>query len=139
MKLICKLFGHKIKHGSMNSFRMNAKCAWCDKLLKISYDMSYGTTVVVGDYGNQKTFIWCHCGNELCSTNSWIASQDKTLDIEYYKCTKCGVASKWDFGAPCPILIESSTNKGLKPNPGFTPHAPWSPCYGVNCKHSSHV
>ena len=87
---------------------MNATCAWCDKMLKVSYDMSYGETVVVGDYGNQGTFIWCHCGNELCSSDSWIASQDKTLDIEYYKCTNCGISSKWDFGAPCPIMIESS-------------------------------
>lgn len=60
-------------------------------------------------YNNQGTKCFCPCcDNELCSSNSWIASQDKRLDIEFYKCSKCGVASKWDFGAPCPILIESS-------------------------------
>lgn len=58
-------------------------------------------------YNNQKTKCFCpQCDNELCGSNSWIASQDKRLDIEFYKCSKCGNASKWDFGSPCPVLIE---------------------------------
>lgn len=108
MKILCKLFGHKIKHGTINTHRMNATCAWCDKMLKVSYDMSYGETIVVGDYGNQSTFIWCDCGNELCSSNSYIDLHNDINPFEYYKCSTCGVESKWDFDAPCPIIIESS-------------------------------
>ena len=41
--------------------------------------MSYGETVVDEDYGNQKTFIWCECGNELWSTNSWLEYESKEI------------------------------------------------------------
>lgn len=105
--IICKIFGHKII--GLNVKRRFAKCGRCYKGLKVSYDMSYGETIVDVDYGNQKTFIWCECGNELCSTNSWLEYESKEIvekiDVEVYKCSKCGEISKWDFGAPVPIRI----------------------------------
>jgi hypothetical protein len=59
-------------------------------------------------YNNQRTKCFCPCcDNELCGSNSWLCSQGKNSDIEFYKCSKCGTASKWDFGAPCPILVET--------------------------------
>ena len=50
----------------------------------------------------QKTFCYCpNCNNELISSNSFI----KDTDYVYYKCSKCGQESKWDFDAPVPLLI----------------------------------
>lgn len=100
-KLICKIFGHKIV--GLNTKRFFANCGRCFKGLKVSYDMSYGETVVVGDYGSQRTFIWCDCGNELCSTDSHFFTEPTFLEV--YKCSKCGEVSKWDFDAPVPIKI----------------------------------
>lgn len=51
----------------------------------------------------QYTFCYCKCGNELISSNSFL----RDTDFVYYKCSKCGKISKWDFDAPCPILIDS--------------------------------
>lgn len=51
----------------------------------------------------QTTFCYCKCGNELTSSNSFI----EDTDFVYYKCSKCGRKSKWDFDFPCPILVES--------------------------------
>lgn len=105
MNLICKLFGHKVV-GLMTK-RYFANCARCHKGLKVSYDMSYGQTLVVGDYGDQRTFCWCDCGNELCSTNSyWSQLFRNGRTLERYKCSKCGKGSTWDFDMPVPIRIE---------------------------------
>ena len=30
----------------------------------------------------------------------------KQTTFVYYKCSKCGHESKWDFDTPCPILLE---------------------------------
>ena len=105
MKILCKIFGHKIDYKTIETKRFTARCSRCDLKLKVSYDMSYGDTIIVGDYGNQRTFCWCDCGNELCSSNSY---QDQMCDqnrFEYYKCSKCGRESKWDFDTPVPIEI----------------------------------
>lgn len=51
----------------------------------------------------QYTFCYCECGNELISNKCCI----RDTDYVYFKCNKCGKISKWDFDAPCPILIES--------------------------------
>lgn len=100
MRIICYLFGHKpIGIDTKRSF---ARCDRCGLALKVSYDMSYGDTIVEGDYGNQSCFAWCDCGNELCSTDSLI----KDTDFVYYKCSECGKESKWDFDAPVPLFIE---------------------------------
>lgn len=105
--IFCKLFGHTIT--GINVKRRFARCNRCYKGLKVSYDMSYGDTVVVGDYGDQTTFIWCECGNELCSTNSWVEYESPEIveleGVEVYRCSKCNEISKWDFGAPAPIRI----------------------------------
>lgn len=100
--LICKLFGHKIVR--LNTKRMFAWCDRCDKGLKVSYDMTYGETIVTGDYGSQRTFCWCDCGNELCSTDSLVKDE---AYVEY-KCSKCGKESKWDFDTPVPIEIRKN-------------------------------
>lgn len=102
MKLLCRIFGHKPE--GLNVKRLYARCSRCWKGLKVSYDMSYGETIVTGDYGDQRTFCWCECGNELCSTNSFI----KDTDFVYYKCSSCGLKSKWDFDCPAPILLETN-------------------------------
>lgn len=53
MELLCKIFGHRIDYKTLDTHRMTSLCKWCDKKLKVSYDMSYGQTIVTGDYGNQ--------------------------------------------------------------------------------------
>ena len=56
----------------------------------------------------QRTFIYCpKCNNELIKNGNLI----KDTDFVYFKCSKCGNESKWDFDTPCPILIKESDNK----------------------------
>lgn len=51
----------------------------------------------------QRTHVYCpKCRNELIANGNLI----KDTDFVYYKCSKCGHESKWDFDTPCPILIE---------------------------------
>lgn len=51
----------------------------------------------------QNTFIYCpKCDTELISSNSFV----KDTDYVYCRCRNCGTESKWDFDAPCPILIK---------------------------------
>ena len=51
----------------------------------------------------QTTFVYCpKCNNELVKNGDLI----KDTDFVYYKCSKCGHESKWDFDTPCPILLE---------------------------------
>ena len=53
----------------------------------------------------QTTFVYCpKCNNELVKNGDLI----KDTDFVYYKCSKCGHESKWDFDTPCPILLEDS-------------------------------
>ena len=106
MNIYCKLFGHRPT--GINVKRLFATCNRCHLNLKVSYDMTYGETVVVGDYGKQKTFCWCECGNELCSSFGSYQPQKFDIlqpDIEHYKCSKCGRESTWNFGTPAPVLI----------------------------------
>lgn len=52
---------------------------------------------------NQTCFIYCpKCDKEM-STKSII----EDTDFVYCKCEHCGTKSKWDFDAPCPILVDS--------------------------------
>lgn len=56
----------------------------------------------------QRTFVYCpKCNNELVKNGYLI----KDIDFVYYKCSKCGYESKWDFDLPCPILIVNSLQK----------------------------
>jgi len=51
----------------------------------------------------QRTYVYCpKCDNELIKNGNLI----KDTDFVYFKCSKCGYESKWDFDTPCPILIE---------------------------------
>ena len=99
MNLICKIFGHK-PIGVIPK-RMFAGCKRCPVRLKVSYDITYGATIVVGDYGEQGTFVWCDCGNELISTNSFVSD----TDLVRYKCSKCGVESGWNFDCLAPFRV----------------------------------
>lgn len=50
----------------------------------------------------QRTHVYCpKCNNELVKNGNLI----RDTDFVYFKCSKCGHESKWDFDAPCPILI----------------------------------
>ena len=52
----------------------------------------------------QFTFIYCDCGNELCSTDSFISDID---GIVSYKCSKCGKESRYYFDiAPVPVRVQ---------------------------------
>lgn len=44
MKLSCKLFGHKPIN--INTRNFTAECAKCGSILRVSYDMMYGNTIV---------------------------------------------------------------------------------------------
>ena len=54
----------------------------------------------------QYSFCYCKCGNELISSNSLLMD----TDFVYFQCSKCRKISKWDFDAPCPILVNSEVN-----------------------------
>lgn len=45
MNLICKLFGHRPY--KVNYKKQIAKCKRCSVGIKVSYDMTYGDTIVV--------------------------------------------------------------------------------------------
>jgi Zn-finger protein len=52
----------------------------------------------------QTTFCYCpKCNNELCGSNSFI----EDLDYVYYKCSKCGHGTKWDFDTwMIPVIVD---------------------------------
>ena len=54
----------------------------------------------------QMTFIYCDCGNDLCSDGSFISdSYDENKDNHVlYKCKKCGKEHDYNFDiAPAPV------------------------------------
>ena len=52
----------------------------------------------------QITFCYCpNCNTELVGSNSFKGEDD---GIVTYKCDNCNEITKWDFGTPCPILLE---------------------------------
>lgn len=60
-------------------------------------------------YNNQRTKCFCpKCDNELCGSNSYQNLMNDLNRYEYFKCSKCGEESKWDFDTPVPILINYS-------------------------------
>ncbi len=102
MSILCTIFGHR--PAGVNVKRMFAHCSRCDRGLKVSYDMSYGDTIVTGDYGERKTFCWCpKCDAELIEQGP--TSGDESTGIYYYVCRNCGAGSRWDFNPPVPINI----------------------------------
>lgn len=59
----------------------------------------------------QNTFIYCpKCDTEMISNNSFV----KDTDFVYYKCKCCGTKSKWDFDAPCPILVDYDSKEEVE-------------------------
>ena len=54
---------------------------------------------------SQDTFIYCECGNELCSDGSFVSDTYRNNQNHVkYKCKKCGLISDYNFDiAPVPI------------------------------------
>ena len=53
--------------------------------------------------GQQRTFLYCDCKNELTASGSFISDDQNGVK---YKCTDCGKESLWDFDiAPVAIKI----------------------------------
>lgn len=70
--------------------------------------MFWGETTVVGDYGNQTTFIWCDCGLELISSGSYrYLKITEKGQFEVFHCDNCALQTFWDFDTPAPIRIEN--------------------------------
>jgi hypothetical protein len=62
----------------------------------------------------QMTFVYCKCGNEMCSDNSFVSDtyDEKGDNHVKYKCEKCGCESDFNFDiAPCPISWEELRGK----------------------------
>lgn len=52
------------------------------------------------------TLIWCKCGNELCSSDSFVSDtyDEKDENHVIYICTKCGRKHDYNFDiAPIPL------------------------------------
>lgn len=58
-------------------------------------------------YNKLITKCFCpKCDNELCGSNSYqFYRVSNNGNFEYFKCSKCGTESKWDFDSICPLLI----------------------------------
>lgn len=62
----------------------------------------------------QSTLVYCDCGNELVSSNSFVSDElDENGDNHVkYKCTKCGLESDFNFDiAPVPINWKTLKSK----------------------------
>jgi len=60
------------------------------------------------EYPKQYTWVYCECGNELCSDGSYEGTYLTEFDVRSvrYICKKCGDVSWFDFDrAPVPIKI----------------------------------
>ena len=57
---------------------------------------------------NQTCFIYCPVCNKEMTSKSVIID----TDFVYCKCEHCGAESKWDFDAPCPILVSTNYREG---------------------------
>lgn len=56
----------------------------------------------------QTCFIYCpECNKEMTSKSIL-----EDTNFVYCKCEHCGTKSKWDFDAPCPILIPTNYKDG---------------------------
>lgn len=57
----------------------------------------------------QRTFTYCECGNELCSSNSFIRDVYlKNRNVVHYKCSKCKNENFFDFDHPVPLKLPFS-------------------------------
>lgn len=55
---------------------------------------------------NQTTFVYCECGSEMCSDESFISDtyDENNNNHVRYICQKCGKESDWNFDImPGPI------------------------------------
>lgn len=63
---------------------------------------------VIGNSAKKKqtTFIYCKCGNEMCSDGSFVSDtyDENNNNHVKYKCKKCGLESDYNFDiAPVPV------------------------------------
>lgn len=110
MNIFCKLFGHKFGRNIplIDVKRRFTHCSRCYNGLKV-VRTSYDSLRIEKDYGEQRTFCWCDCGNELCSSESYIPKTDDDMSrLEFYRCSHCGIISAWDFDLPVPFRVLST-------------------------------
>jgi len=54
----------------------------------------------------QRTFVYCSCGNELCSSESFVSdTYEEDGNHVRYKCSVCEQESDWDFDI-APVAIK---------------------------------
>jgi len=69
---------------------------------------------LLGNSKEQSTYIYCKCGNEMCSDGSFLSdTYDENGDNHVkYKCEKCGLKSDYNFDiAPLPINWDEMRSK----------------------------
>jgi len=73
----------------------------------------------------QRTFIYCKCGNEMCSDGSFLSDtyDENNENHVKYKCKKCNRESDYTFDlAPVPINWKGlRVEKGFEAGPGRRP------------------
>lgn len=50
----------------------------------------------------QTCFVYCHCGAELCNSESFVSDDDRGV---FYRCTVCGEETWWNFDCPAPFKM----------------------------------
>lgn len=92
----------------MNNLEMLRFAIWYVILAEIFIGIGYIIMIILNKKNEkyrkqQRTHVYCpKCNNELVENGNLI----KDTDFVYYKCSKCGHESKWDFDTPCPILVK---------------------------------
>jgi hypothetical protein len=69
---------------------------------------------------NQKTFLYCECGNEMIGDNDGQKNLSFIRDayvnernVVHYKCSKCEAESFFDFDHICPISLPISKDDDI--------------------------
>ena len=61
----------------------------------------------------QTTFCYCSCGNELCSSGSFVSDtyDERGRNDVHYRCSQCGREHHFDFDAPVPLRREGGQDE----------------------------
>jgi len=69
---------------------------------------------------NQRTWVWCNCGNEMVGDDDGQKNLSFIRDVYvenrnvvHYKCSKCGNESFFDFDHPAPISLPFTENDDI--------------------------
>lgn len=84
------------------------------KKLLVKLKSCFGFTISRKPKPSQLLFLYCECGNELCSDGSFISDTQDDNDDNHvtYKCKSCGLESDWNFDiAPFPVNWEELRTK----------------------------